>query len=415
MAADVPGPGGMTGRANGLRPGKIREFDHHSAEYAERHLQIYDYLREHCPAARSRAHGGFTVLTRYKDVAAAARRWQDFSSASDPDRHGYDGVAIPPIAVISQLPIELDPPRHDELRSLLAPIFSRDAIQRLRPALTELADRSLSELEATEPADLADGFARRIPAETILGLIGLPPARWRRYLAPITRAAGTPPADLTVDRAADLAGIAGDIAEELDQRGESGQDLLSQLARARDAGAAISDEDIIYTCTLLLFAGVENVAATVGHALVYLDAHPEIRLRLRAKPAQLTAAREEFIRYFSPAQLLARTVTRDLTIAGENLAPGERVLLSWASANHDPAAFDHPGQIIIDRLPSRHLAFGIGRHYCLGAHLARLEIDVMLAAILDNYPHFRIDRTRTRRFASIGMVNGLDSLYGHLK
>jgi cytochrome P450 len=104
---------------------------------------------------------------------------------------------------------------------------------------------------------------------------------------------------------------------------------------------------------------VENVAATVGHALVCLDAHPENRQRLRASSAQLIAAREEFIRYFSPAQLLARTVTRDLAIAGENLASGERVLLSWASANHDPAAFDHPRQIIIDRQPSRHLAFGV--------------------------------------------------------
>jgi cytochrome P450 len=389
-------------------------FDHHSADYAERHLQIGDELRRNSPIARSPAYGGFAVLSRYCDVAAAARNWQDFSSASDTEHPGYDGVAIPAVAVVPQLPTELDPPQHDSLRSLLAPFFSRQAIERLRADITARAEACLAEMEDTEPADLVDGFARRVPAETILTIIGLPPCQWRHYLSSVTRAATTRPADLTIEAVSELAITAADIADALAVSYQRpGRGLLGYLAAARDSGAPISDEDIVYTCTLLLFAGVENVAATVAHALIYLDIHPGIGDLLRARADLLPTAREEFMRYYSPTQLLARTVTRDLEIAGQHLAQGDRVLLSWASANHDPAAFSQPERISLDRRPGRHLAFGLGVHYCLGAHLARLEIDVMLDAVLHRYPQLRIDHARTMRFPTIGIVNGFEHLYGN--
>jgi cytochrome P450 len=395
-------------------PQPDNQFDHHAADFASQSEATYRHLRTHCPVARTPRHGGYTVLSRHADIADALRQWRLFTSRPDEDT-GNGGVLIPRTHGVQQLPVELDPPSHTEVRRLLAPHFTRQAIELRRPAVERLADQALSELPERAEADLVDGYARRVPAETIRHIIGLDAVGWREHARPITRMISAPPDDLEPADHGNSGDVATYIADEIGRcRTALGDGLLACLVRAADAGAGISDDDIAYVGTLLLVAGVENVCATIAHALMWLDSHHHVRQMLRQEPSLLPAFREEFLRYLSPTHAVARTAARDVDIAGVHVAAGERVLLPLVAANHDPAVFDQPDEVRLDRKLSYHLAFGFGIHHCLGAHLARMEIDVMLHRVLARYPDFSVNQERSKRFASVGLINGFESLYGTL-
>jgi cytochrome P450 len=157
---------------------------------------------------------------------------------------------------------------------------------------------------------------------------------------------------------------------------------------------------------LVIFGGVDTTTGLIGSALEWLARHPEERDRLREHPGLIPRATEEFLRYFSPVQALARTATRDCVVGGRQVRAGERLLLSWASANFDEDAFDRPDEVVLDRSPNRHQAFGVGIHRCLGSNYARVEFAVVLEEVLRRLPDYAIDGTAARRYPSIAVVNG---------
>lgn len=144
----------------------------------------------------------------------------------------------------------------------------------------------------------------------------------------------------------------------------------------------------------------------MSHALHWLHRNPAERDRLIADPGLLPTAVDEFLRVLAPVQFMSRTATRDVELGGQRIAAGERVMLAFAAANRDPAAFDRPAEMRLDRSPNRHVAFGSGVHRCVGAHLAKVEAVVMLDEILRRIPDYVIDEQAARRYPSIGAING---------
>lgn len=156
----------------------------------------------------------------------------------------------------------------------------------------------------------------------------------------------------------------------------------------------------------IIGAGVDSTASLLANVFDYLDANPQLREPLLESPELLARSCEEFLRYFSPVQILARTVTRDTEIRGQRLDAGDRLALAWGAANFDPDVFGDPEQIQMDRWPNRHVAFGSGIHRCLGSNLARAEFNAIVPAVLSRMGDYRIDRSACLRYPTIGLVNG---------
>jgi cytochrome P450 len=144
--------------------------------------------------------------------------------------------------------------------------------------------------------------------------------------------------------------------------------------------------------------------------LLYLGTHPELREQLLEKPELYRTATDEFLRYFSVNQTLSRTVTKDVEISGQRLRKNDKVVISWLAANHDEKEFENPDEIILDRLPNRHLAFGLGPHRCIGSHLARLMSEVMVKAVLDRIPDYQVDVQNVHQYLGNPSMTGLGKL-----
>jgi len=385
----------------------VLDFDHHSPHYAENWREINAHLRASCPVAYTEAHGGFWVVSRYEDVAAVAHDDATFSSHQElPDGSRY-GTTIP-VSSFRQVPIEMDPPEFFAYRKLLTPWFSPGSAKRLIPYIRDVTTFCIDRVIETGTADLVNDIAGPVPAILTLHLLGLPTDEWRSFSDTvhtlIHTAPGTPEHEAA---AAGFLGIIGQLTEAIEQRrAEPGDDLISYLVQAEIDGKPLSDERLMQMVTLVLLGGVDTTTALLANALEWLARHPAERTRLRENPELIPQATEEFLRYFSPVQALARTATRPCEVGGQPIEAGDRILMLWASANHDESVFDQPGRVILDRFPNRHQAFGLGIHRCLGSNLARAEFGVVMEEVLRRMPDYAIDAASGRRYPTIGVVNG---------
>jgi cytochrome P450 len=171
-------------------------------------------------------------------------------------------------------------------------------------------------------------------------------------------------------------------------------------------GAKLSDETVIGMCNLIIAGGNDTTTSLLSNAFKYLSEHPDQKQWLIDDPSRIPYACEEFLRFYTPTQALARTVTTDVEIGGQHLKRGDRVLLSFASANRDPEVFDRPDEIVLDRWPNKHQAFGLGLHRCLGSNLTRVEFTVVLEEVLRRMPDFVVDGDASHPYETIGIVNG---------
>jgi len=190
------------------------------------------------------------------------------------------------------------------------------------------------------------------------------------------------------------------------RREDPHDDFLSFLANLKIDGELMSLQEVAENAFLVLAGGIDTTTALMSNTLLHLDEHPEIRSRLLSDPQFRSTAFDEYLRYYSPVQGLARTVTRDCTFFGQELKENDRVWLSWAAANHAESVFDDPESIQLDRAPNRHLAFGVGIHRCLGANLAKVTWQTVITSVLTRLGDFRIDRAACSRFTTIGVING---------
>jgi cytochrome P450 len=192
------------------------------------------------------------------------------------------------------------------------------------------------------------------------------------------------------------------------RRAEPQDDLITRLAEAEGPeGELFSVEEVAALARIVLFGAVDSVVSLIAQAAVYLDRRPDERQRLIDDPALIPVAIEEFLRYFSPGTTTARTVRHEpAELSGRRLVPGDRVVLNWLAANHDPDVFDRPDEIVLDRTPNRHLAFGAGIHKCIGLHFGRVEAKILLEQILARFPDFRVVPEELAPIKTIGLFSG---------
>jgi cytochrome P450 len=410
---------GMSTKANADPRARVRveiDFDHHSPDYARRWREISDRNLAQCPVAHTEAHGGFWLLSDYESVRDAARDDASFSSFHDVtgEGNGYQGIVIPPSPIL-QIPIELDPPEFTEYRQVLNPLFSPRASRRWEPDIRAITTACIDRFCASGEGDLIEQLGSPVPAVLTMKMLGLPLSDWERYsrnMHEITYLMADPEAFQPVVET--FMGLIGEVVQTIGaRRKEPRDDLISALVQAEINGAPISDEQVTSICTLIIAGGVDTTTSLFATTLDWLDRHPDARRRLIDEPELLPTATEEFLRYFCPQQMLARTATRDIEVGGQLIGEGERVMLSWAAANRDATAFEDPDEVRLDRSPNRHTTFGLGLHRCLGSNIARLEFGIMLSELLRRLPDFRIDRDHAEPYPSIGVVNGWIRMPAH--
>ncbi|MFE2752495.1 cytochrome P450 [Actinosynnema sp. NPDC059335] len=314
--------------------------------------------------------------------------------------------------------LENEPPTHTRLRRLVAAAFGRGHVERLRPWITDLADRLVDDLAAAirddGQADLLARVAAPLPVEVIAELLGVP-AGDRPLLQPWSNAiVKMYEYDLAEDKRAAAERAATEFVAYLRglvalRRASPGDDLVSDLVAVTDSdGAKLTEDELVSTAVLLLMAGHEATVNVIGNGVHALMGHPDEWRRLVADPGLLPTAVEELIRYDSPLQLFERTATEPVTIAGYRVEPGEKIAALLGAAARDPLVFRDPDTFDLSRDPNPHLGFGMGIHYCLGAPLARIEVRAALSALVRKLPG--AERAAEPRRRAEFVIRGLHDL-----
>lgn len=327
------------------------------------------------------------ALCRYGDLRPALKDWQTFSSA--------EGVNIEPgfSETIGPEILNMDPPRHDQLRRLVSHHFSNSSVGAYEAMVRAFAHELLDPLSADGGGDFAADFSQRLPVLVICRLMGIPladEATVRRLAHDMLLAlSGTDEFnEVSTAAAAELRGyFAGLVA---DRRRSPRDDVISSLANGEIDGEPIGAEEMFAMCLIIYLAGNTTTSSLVSNGLYLLAQHPDQQARLAATPAAVPNAVEELLRYESPVQWTSRVTTRDVAMYGQVVPKGSRVMMLLAAAHRDPRVFDDPERFDVFRRPRRHLGFGDGVHRCVGAPLARLEGRVALEAIFERVPRFRL-------------------------
>src|SRR5438874_8163203 len=296
---------------------------------------------------------------------------------------------IPEMAdeLLAKVLLFMDAPDHTRLRGLVSKAFTPRSIERLRPRISQLTEELLAPLREAGRFDVINDFAFPLPVTVICELLGVT-AEDREMFRQHTRdMAVILDWDITPEQFGGAAGAALNFAAYLvplfeERRRAPKADLISALVAAEEAGDRLGADELLTTVVLLLTAGHETTMNLIGNGLLALMRHPDQLELRRARPEVMPSAVEELLRYDSPVRLTVRTALADAVVAGEAVRTGEQVIAMLDAANHDPAVFESPGTLDVTRDAHRHMAFGAGAHYCLGAALARAEAQVALAALV---------------------------------
>ncbi len=289
----------------------------------------------------------------------------------------------------------IDPPGHTRLRALVSKAFTPRMVEGLRPRAQALADELLDVAATTGTLDVIGGYAMPLTLTIISEMLGVPIAsreEMREWAGVLVQAVDCkrdtaiygPATAVTLQFVALFQGV----LEE--RRAEARNDLISELLAAHEQGDHLSEQELIVTATTLLLAGHETTVNLIGNGMLSLLRHPDQLALLCAQPELMANAVEEFLRYEAPSQMASRVAPEEMEIGGQTIGRGDVLNLLLGSGNHDPEAFGDPDRLDITRANNRHLAFGMGMHYCLGAPLARLEGQVAIETLLRRFPKLRL-------------------------
>jgi cytochrome P450 len=355
-------------------------YDPTTAQFQQDLHETYRTLRDAYPLYVSPE--GSYVLSRFADVWDAVHDWQTFSS-----------ICAEAEQLMPQM-IYMDPPRHTALRSQVSRAFTPKRIAGLESRIRDVTRQLLGDIATSGHCELVHDFAAPLPSIIMADLIGVPVEHresFRNWTEAFLEVTG--PQDIA-ERASNIYGLFGELLAE--RRRFPADDLMSALLGAELNGEQLSEEDVLGFCFLLLIAGNDTTTSLIGNGVELLARHSDQRAELAADPLLIPGAVEEMLRVESPTQALARTATRDVELHGVTIPAGSRVMLLWGSANLDEREFPDADRFDIHRNALRHLGFGHGIHFCLGAYLARLESRIAFEELLTRVPDFRVSGTPVR-------------------
>jgi cytochrome P450 len=378
---------------------------------------LYQQLRAADPVHRSPL--GFWVLTRHTDVLAVLRdpRMSRDLRRSERMRQlrlspEVDGLLSGEEAAPSMLFV--DPPDHTRLRALVSKAFTPRAVERLRPRVEVIVAELLERVAGAGAMDVAEDLAYPLPVTVICELFGVPEPdrdRFRAWSRALVHLLDPLVAADSLERAlqARLA-LHGYLRELIaERRAHPAGDLLTALIAAEDQGRQLSEGELVSMCVLLLVAGHETTVNLIANGTLALLRHPETLAGLRSGAPLPGSAVEELLRYDSPVQFTSRHAIADREIGGRRVRAGETVIAVLGAANRDPAQFPDPDRLDLARAPNRHVAFGGGIHFCLGAPLARVEARIAIGALLARLPGLELGPEPPVRRDTV-TLRGLSSL-----
>lgn len=366
------------------------DFDVLDPSYVADPFAIWDRLRETCPVAHTNRRGSTWLPTRYDDVVELAHDIGHFSSTQitvipfPEDGTGEEH----PILANGVPPISADPPLHTWTRRLLLPWFSHRRVEEYEPMTRQLCSGLVDRFAGSGSVDAAGDYAQQIPVRVIAAILGVPSSlsdtftEWVRDVLEF--------ADDIELRERGVESLIGYFVEEVARRKiQPSDDLLSYLLQSEVDGEPVEESVVLGVAALVLIAGVDTTWSAIGSSLWHLATHPDDRRRMVDEPELMGLAIEELLRAYSPVTM-ARVVTEDVEFQGCPMKAGDKVLMNFPAANRDPAAFEDPDQVVLDRELNRHVAFGSGIHRCAGSNLARMELRVALEEWLRRIPEFRV-------------------------
>ncbi len=349
---------------------------------------VWSDLREQgCPFARTERRDVTFMPTTYEGVRAITTdtdTWSSFSITVTPVPQVYDANGDRIRSIIAS-----DEPDHTRERRLMLPFFSPRAVEKYREHTQELCRRLIREFIEEGSADIAEQYARQIPPRIIAAILGIEPEMADEFTTWVQGALELGLQDEEI-RERYMAIIQNFFVEQIELRQTNpGDDLISFLLAAELDGEPVPMPVIRGNVQLMLIAGIDTTWSSIGSALLHLATHPEDRRRLVEEPELIPTAIEEFLRAYSPVTM-ARVAKHDTMLGDREVKAGERVILTFPAANRDPAMFENPEEVIIDREHNRHIAFGSGIHRCAGSNLARMEMQVAIEEFLKMIPEFEI-------------------------
>ncbi len=360
----------------GFRPRAFTFFRPRTLEEIEQTYSWFAEMRTRQPVSYDEEAQLWQVF-RYEDVSEVLTDYNRFSSR--PLMRFSGGF-------LRETLVSKDPPDHRKLRNLVNQAFTPRAVARLSERITQITQELLDRVRPEGKMDTVSDIAFPLPAKVIAEMLGVPPEDWDIFQR-WARVDGSDPAVMRRDPAQmqqmqqEMFNYFSRLLD--DRRRSPREDLITALCHAEVDGERLSEEELVSFCMLLLFAGQETTKNLIANAILCFTDYPDTMERLTREPALMPTAIEEVLRYLPPVWFLFRTTKTDVELAGQHI-PANKTVLAWtASANRDPAQFRDPDRFDIEREPNRHLAFGHGVHFCVGAPLSRLEAKLALPMMLE--------------------------------
>jgi cytochrome P450 len=402
----------------------MNQYDLDSPEFLANPYPVYDQLRSNDPIYWS-AENNYWMLTRYADIASLV---QDEHVSSN--RIGAHAKLMPEEAkthfrpfftAVSSWMLMIDPPDHTRLRGLVNKAFTPGVVENMRGLVQKLVNEMLAAVEKQGRMDIITDLANPLPAMVIAELLGVPGTdqqQFKQWSDDISAAlSGIDTISLKEERLASY-----ELAQNsflalsdyfrqrvVELRRNPQENLLSALAQAEEQGDRLTESELFANCVLLMMAGHETTTNLIGNGMLALLQNPEQRQALASNPDLIVSAIEELLRYNSPVQKMGRIALEDISVGGKQIKKGQLVCFYFAAGNRDPEQFPSPEQLDIERKPNRHLAFGHGLHYCVGAALARLEGQIVVNTVLRRLPNLRLETENLEWFRNF-TLRGLKSL-----
>jgi cytochrome P450 len=397
---------------------ELRTVDHNAAEFcapnADVRAEAWRDLRERCPVGRSENYGGYWLLSDYASVAEALRNADVFSHRHDPEAEdgiNYIGVNGLPRMDWPELAIgEAYGEHHAYLRHVLNPFFSPRVVRRFEPVMQQVAGWLLDQHVESGSIDLMNDYITPVTSISTLLFLGFSPDLWQdtadMFHSIFGLAPDSPEYAHTINVAVPRLMEALTSATKAARENPTG-DLLSAIALLEFEGQLLDDQHLWSLVSNIVGGGVDTTNNVTARGLHRLSVDQSLRARVIADPSLIDASCEEALRLYPSGQAGAATVVEDISIGGEQLRRGDHIVITISGANRDPKMFPNPDTFDLDRTSNRHLAFGLGVHRCLGAHVARQVYRVMVAEILNRIPDYVVDEAGIVEYGGNPYLMGL--------